>query len=149
MVAGTDYSLTWNSPYTDLIATTNNASTRIAGNGKRVAYRMLYSTTAPANGTKIANYVEMATVGQELTNTTEVTTKRIIVERESKVYSAEEVSKGKFTIVETKAPIGYILDSTPMEVSVGEEGIVCTINNTKEKIAIPKKKLHKYQAIQG
>lgn len=193
LVAGTDYSLTWNSSYTDLIATINNASTRIAGNGKPAAYRMLYSTTAPANGTKIANYVEMAADGQELTNTTEVTTKRIIVERESKVttggiiqletgyritiykqdsetgnlingaefeitspsgdkevikiekggvaqskvYSAEEVSKGKFTIVETKAPIGYILDNTPMEVNVGEEGIVRTINNTKEKIAIP------------
>lgn len=56
---------------------------------------------------------------------------------QSKVYSAEEAKKGKFTIVETKAPKGYVLDQTPIEVSLGENGIIRTIKNSKEKLSIP------------
>lgn len=56
---------------------------------------------------------------------------------QSKVYSADEVAKGKFTIVEVKAPKGYALDKTPIEVTVGQNGVIRTIKNTKEKISIP------------
>ncbi|AQP41303.1 cell wall surface anchor family protein,putative [Streptococcus gallolyticus subsp. gallolyticus DSM 16831] len=56
---------------------------------------------------------------------------------QSKVYSAEEAKKGKFTIVEIKAPKGYVLDQTPIEVSLGENGIIRTIKNSKEKLSIP------------
>ncbi|WP_228274141.1 Cna B-type domain-containing protein [Streptococcus equi] len=56
---------------------------------------------------------------------------------QSKVYSAEEAGKGEFTIVETKAPKGYALDKTPIKVTVGKDGIIRTIKNTKEKVSIP------------
>lgn len=56
---------------------------------------------------------------------------------QSKVYTAEEVAKGKFTIVETKAPTGYVLDATPIEVNVGEEGVIRRIKNKKEALNIP------------
>ncbi|MBF0786751.1 Cna B-type domain-containing protein [Streptococcus sp. 19428wC2_LYSM12] len=55
---------------------------------------------------------------------------------QSKVYTAEEVAKGKFTIVEVKAPKGYVLDKTPIEVTVGKDGVIRTVKNTKEKISI-------------
>ncbi|WP_248686390.1 Cna B-type domain-containing protein [Streptococcus merionis] len=56
---------------------------------------------------------------------------------QSKVYSAEEVKKGEFTVVETKAPKGYVLDPTPFKVTVGENGIVRRVKNTKEKVSVP------------
>ncbi|MDE6375805.1 MAG: Cna B-type domain-containing protein, partial [Ligilactobacillus sp.] len=59
---------------------------------------------------------------------------------QSKVYSAEEVKKGEFTVVETKAPKGYVLDLTPFKVTVGENGIIRRVKNTKEKVSIPIKK---------
>ncbi|WP_156010962.1 Cna B-type domain-containing protein, partial [Streptococcus ruminantium] len=56
---------------------------------------------------------------------------------QSKVYSATEAAKGKFKIVEIKAPRGYVLDPTPIEVVLGESGIIRTIKNTREKLSIP------------
>ncbi|WP_228062236.1 MULTISPECIES: Cna B-type domain-containing protein, partial [unclassified Streptococcus] len=56
---------------------------------------------------------------------------------QSKVYTADEVAKGKFTIVEIKAPKGYMLDKTPIEVTVGKDGVIRTIKNKKEKVSIP------------
>ena len=193
LVFGKDYTVTWNSAYTDLVVTINNASTHVASNNKPAAYRMIYSTTAPANGTKIGNYVEVTANEQELTAAVGGSTKQILSERESKVttggtiqletgyritlykqdadtgdlingaefeitspsggketikiekdgvaqskvYTAEEVTKGKFIIIETKAPQGYLIDSTPIEVNVGESGVIRTIKNTREKISIP------------
>ncbi|MBS4770360.1 Cna B-type domain-containing protein [Carnobacteriaceae bacterium zg-ZUI240] len=56
---------------------------------------------------------------------------------QSKVYSAEEVKKGEFTVVETKAPKGYVLDASSFKVTVGENGIIRRVKNTKEKVSIP------------
>ena len=56
---------------------------------------------------------------------------------QSKIYSASEVAKGQFTVVETKAPEGYELDNTPIKVSVGEAGVIRRIQNTRKKVAIP------------
>lgn len=187
LVEGVDYTIEWNSSYTDFVVTILNASTRLAANGQPAAYQITYDTTAPANGTRIANYLEVTADGQELTNTTDSTNKRVIAVRDSKVtsggtiqldtgyritlykqdaetgnlisgaefeitspsgntetvvigddgyaqsqvYSAEEVAKGNFTVVETKAPYGYELDSTPIEVTVGESGAIRTIKNSK------------------
>nr|WP_051764117.1 Cna B-type domain-containing protein [Streptococcus gallolyticus] len=187
LVEGVDYTIEWNSSYTDFVVTILNASTRLAANGQPAACQITYDTTAPANGTRIANYLEVTADGQELTNTTDSTNKRVIAVRDSKVtsggtiqldtgyritlykqdaetgnlisgaefeitspsgntetvvigddgyaqsqvYSAEEVAKGNFTVVETKAPYGYELDSTPIEVTVGESGAIRTIKNSK------------------
>ncbi|MCB2965573.1 Cna B-type domain-containing protein [Streptococcus suis] len=59
---------------------------------------------------------------------------------QSSIYSAEEVRKGNFKVVETKAPKGYVLDATPFEVTVGQAGVVRTVKNTKIKTEIPVEK---------
>ncbi|AND79079.1 Spy0128 family protein [Streptococcus pantholopis] len=62
---------------------------------------------------------------------------------QSPVYSEEDVKLGAFTITEVAAPTGYILDSTPIEVTVGSEGVIRTISNqrktTSASIAATKK----------
>lgn len=37
------------------------------------------------------------------------------------VYTAEKLLKGNYTLVETKAPDGYVLDSTPVQFTVSED----------------------------
>ncbi|NLW52932.1 MAG: Cna B-type domain-containing protein [Tissierellia bacterium] len=55
---------------------------------------------------------------------------------QSKIYPSAVVAMGDFTIVETKAPFGYVLDPTPITVTLGEMGVVRTFENTKEKITL-------------
>ncbi|MEX2784161.1 FctA domain-containing protein [Streptococcus sp. H49] len=51
---------------------------------------------------------------------------------QSSVYSEEDVKLGAFTITEVTAPTGYILDSTPIKVTVGSEGVIRTISNQRK-----------------
>ena len=37
------------------------------------------------------------------------------------VYTTEKLLKGNYTLVETKAPVGYVLDSTPVQFTVSED----------------------------
>lgn len=37
------------------------------------------------------------------------------------VYTLEKLLKGNYTLVETKAPDGYVLDSTPVQFTVSED----------------------------
>ena len=56
---GKDYQVKWNDSYTDFILTINNASSILAKNGKPSSFRIAYKTTAPADGTKVQNNLEM------------------------------------------------------------------------------------------
>ena len=49
-------------------------------------------------------------------------------------YFSVELTYGKYTIVEKSAPSGYVLDSTPYEFEITEDGVVIekTITNAKE-----------------
>ena len=51
---------------------------------------------------------------------------------QSSVYSEEDVKLGAFTITEVTAPTGYVLDSTPIKVTVGSEGVIRTISNERK-----------------
>lgn len=57
--AGKDYEIKWNDSYTDFTITINNASSIVAKNGKPAAFRIGYKTSAPGDGTKVLNNVEV------------------------------------------------------------------------------------------
>ena len=57
--AGKDYEIKWNDSYTDFTITINNASSIVAKNGKSAAFRIGYKTSAPGDGTKVLNNVEV------------------------------------------------------------------------------------------
>ena len=81
---------------------------------------------------------EGATTAQEETVTTDASGVA-----QSAIYTDEDVKKGEFTITEIEAPKGYQLDSTPIKVTVGQEGVIKTISNkrnsTKAQIQAIKK----------
>ena len=193
LVEGVDYTIEYNSSYTGFNLKILNTSTRLAKNGQPAAYQLSYSTTAPADGSTVANTVAVTgddtplTVNTDIKNTSMTITRsskiteggtitldtgyRIIlykVDSEtgsrlsgatftittpsgststittdengraySEVYSAEEVAKGDFTITETTSPTGYQLLTEPIKVTVGSEGVIKTISNTKEKVSVP------------
>ena len=189
LTEGTDYTITYNESYTEFTVTINNAKS-IEKNGKPAAFRLEYSTTAPADGTQVKNNVEMSGDGQALTisdtnkntvygvvNNSRVTSggsitlktgyritlykvdsktqdrlkgakfkitppagataQEEIIETnadgvaQSSIYSEADVKLGEFTITEVEAPAGYELDDTPIKVTVGKDGLVKTIENTK------------------
>ncbi|OLF47818.1 hypothetical protein BU202_04955 [Streptococcus cuniculi] len=196
---GKDYTVEYNSSYTSMIINILNPSTRMAKNGKPAAYRIMYSTTSPEDGTTVVNEASMTgdnqpvavgrkenseklvarvdrpskvTTGGSIelevgyrislykvdsetnnrlsgatfaittpTGRTESVTTNEQGVAQSKVYSEDEIKAGTFTIVETKAPLGYVLDNTPIEVKVTASGIVRTIKNTREKLSIPVRKV--------
>ncbi len=49
---------------------------------------------------------------------------------------SEILKQGTYTVKETKAPTGYVLDETEYEVTVGDEGVELTLENQKEKTSI-------------
>lgn len=57
--AGKDYEIKWNDSYTEFTITINNASSIVAKNGKPAAFRIGYKTSAPGDGTKVLNNVEV------------------------------------------------------------------------------------------
>ena len=57
--AGKDYQVKWNDSYTEFTLTINNASSILAKNGKPAAFRIGYKTSAPGDGTKVLNNVEV------------------------------------------------------------------------------------------
>ena len=201
--AGKDYEIKWNDSYTEFTITFNNAKAIRATNGKAAAFRIVYNTTAPADGTKVQNNAEITaddkvlpvsddrteTITKVIGNSTvtsggtiqlktgyritlykvdeksldrlagakfkitppegAITAKEEIVTTDasgvaqSKIYTDEDVKKGEFTITEVEAPKGYQLDSTPIKVTVGQEGVIKTVtnkrNNTKAQIQAIKK----------
>lgn len=56
---GVDYTIEWNESYTDFKIKINNASSHVASNGKPASFQITYQTTAPADGTKIGNNMEV------------------------------------------------------------------------------------------
>ena len=199
--AGTDYQIKWNESYTDFTITILNAKS-ITKNGKPAAYLIHYDSTAPGDGTKVQNNVEVKgndkvlttrddqqdTIAKQVGNSTVASGGTIQLETgyritlykvdektqdrlkgakfkitppdgatvseeitetddngiaQSPVFSEEDVKKGEFTITEVEAPKGYQLDSTPIKVTVGKEGVIKTISNkrnsTKAQIQAIKK----------
>ena len=57
--AGKDYEIKWNDSYTEFTITINNASSIVAKNRKPAAFRIGYKTSAPGDGTKVLNNVEV------------------------------------------------------------------------------------------
>ena len=57
--AGKDYEIKWNDSYTEFTIIINNASSIVAKNGKPAAFRIGYKTSAPGDGTKVLNNVEV------------------------------------------------------------------------------------------
>ncbi|ORO48266.1 adhesin [Streptococcus oralis subsp. tigurinus] len=201
--AGKDYEIKWNDSYTEFTITFNNAKAIRATNGKAAAFRIVYNTTAPADGTKVQNNAEITaddkvlpvsddrteTITKVIGNSTvtsggtiqlktgyritlykvdeksldrlagakfkitppegvttakeEIVTTDASGVAQSKIYTDEDVKKGEFTITEVEAPRGYQLDSTPIKVTVGQEGVIKTVtnkrNNTKAQIQAIKK----------
>lgn len=64
---GEDYTVTYNESYTSFTLTIKNAKSH-QKNGKPAAFIISYSSTAPADGTRIQNNVEMSADGYGLTN---------------------------------------------------------------------------------
>ncbi|MGT2820520.1 Cna B-type domain-containing protein [Streptococcus intermedius] len=87
MTKDVDYTIEWNESYTDFKIKIKNASARIASNGKPAAYRITYKTTAPADGTQIANKVEVSGDKKPLTTRTDKTDTEIVAVRNSQVTS--------------------------------------------------------------
>ena len=58
VLASDQYNIVWNESYTDFVITIPNAK-NIIKNGKPAAFRVNYNTTAPADGTKVGNKVEI------------------------------------------------------------------------------------------
>lgn len=48
---------------------------------------------------------------------------------QSRQFTSEEANSGKFKVVEVTAPNGYQIDTTPIEVTVGQSGAIRTITN--------------------
>lgn len=65
LTEGTDYQIKFNESYTDFEIVIPNAK-NIVKNGKPASFRVEYNTTAPADGTKVQNHVEMKGDGQQL-----------------------------------------------------------------------------------
>lgn len=193
LVKDVDYTVEWNESYTDFKVNIKNPALLKAANGKPAAFEISYNTTAPADGTQIANNVEMYGNDRPITVRTDTADKLITVVRnskitsggtiqletgyritlykvdektqerlagakfkitppkgvktaqeetvitdskgvaQSKVYTEEDAKKGEFTITEIEAPAGYELDSNPIKVKVGQEGVIKTITNKRTK----------------
>lgn len=193
--AGKDYEIKWNDSYTDFTITINNASSIVAKNGKPAAFRIGYKTSAPGDGTKVLNNVEVKandkkleyqdysnkTVLQQIGNSVVTsggtiqleTAYRIILYKvdelthdrlkgakfkitppagatakeeivttnddgiaESSIYSESDIKKGNFTVTEIEAPEGYELNSTPFEMTVGQDGAIKTVTNKRSKAKV-------------
>lgn len=52
---------------------------------------------------------------------------------ESSIYSESDIKKGNFTVTEIEAPEGYELNSTPFEMTVGQDGAIKTVTNKRSK----------------
>ncbi len=87
MTQGTDYTIEWNESYTDFKIKISNASSKVASNGKPASYRITYKTTAPADGTRIANTVEVKGDDVPLKYRTDRTDTEVTVWRNSTVTS--------------------------------------------------------------
>ena len=193
--AGKDYEIKWNDSYTEFTIIINNASSIVAKNGKPAAFRIGYKTSAPGDGTKVLNNVEVKandkkleyqdysnkTVLQQIGNSVVAsggtiqleTAYRIILYKvdelthdrlkgakfkitppagatakeeivttnddgiaESSIYSESDIKKGNFTVTEIEAPEGYELNSTPFEMTVGQDGAIKTVTNKRSKAKV-------------
>lgn len=192
LTAGKDYTIQWNESYTEFTVTILNPK-NIIKNGKPAAFLVEYNSTAPGDGTKVQNSVEVKGNGKSLTisdddkdtvakqsgNSTiasggtiqlqtgyritlykvdektqdrlkgakfkitppkgvtkakeEIVTTNDKGVAQSEVYTEEDAKKGEFTITEIEAPAGYELNSTPIKVKVGQEGVIKTISNKRTK----------------
>ncbi|WP_368396824.1 Spy0128 family protein, partial [Streptococcus oralis] len=192
LTAGKDYTIQWNESYTEFTVTILNPK-NIIKNGKPAAFLVEYNSTAPGDGTKVQNSVEVKGNGKSLTisdddkdtvakqsgNSTiasggtiqlqtgyritlykvdektqdrlkgakfKITPPKGVTKAkeetvttndkgvaQSEVYTEEDAKKGEFTITEIEAPAGYELDSNPIKVKVGQEGVIKTITNKRTK----------------
>ncbi|UTH09056.1 hypothetical protein KFV08_11325 [Macrococcoides canis] len=133
LVLGKDYIVIWNNSYTDFTVKILNASERLAINGKPASYDIKYSTTAPANGTDIGNYVQMQGDEQQLTTTTTTTVKKALVVRSSKV------TEGGTIQVETGYRITlYKVDSETAQLLNGADFEITSPDGSKEIVRIEK-----------
>ena len=82
---GVDYTIEWNESYTDFKIKINNASSHVASNGKPASFQITYQTTAPADGTKIGNNMEVSGDNVPLTYRTDRTDTKVSVWRNSQV----------------------------------------------------------------
>lgn len=55
---------------------------------------------------------------------------------ESSIYSESDIKKGNFTVTEIEAPEGYELNSTPFEMTVGQDGAIKTVTNKRSKAKV-------------
>lgn len=85
LTEGVDYSIEYNSSYTDFELKILNASPRMASNGKPASYQLSYSTTAPADGSTVANTVEVYGDETQLTVNTDSTQTSTTTIRNSKI----------------------------------------------------------------
>ncbi|MGH2204823.1 Cna B-type domain-containing protein, partial [Enterococcus faecalis] len=138
----------------ELSMTGDNKDITIGTDTNRTVNRVERSTKVTTGGTiqletgyRITLYKQDADTGDLLNGaefeiTSPIGSKELVkVEKDgvvqSKVYSSDEAGKGQFTIVETKAPPGYVINPAPIKVTVGVDGVIRTIKNTKEKVSIP------------
>ena len=55
---------------------------------------------------------------------------------ESSIYSESDIKKGNFTVTEIESPEGYELNSTPFEMTVGQDGAIKTVTNKRSKAKV-------------
>lgn len=185
LTAGVDYTVTYNSSYTEFKLTILNPANR--------AFQLSYSTTSPADGSLVANTVKMESGGQTVKPHDNRTVLSLLVDRSSQIteggvitadisnslvlykqdastgellqgavfkvttpsgqeitlsptdangrtqsraFTSAEMASGQFKVEEIKAPEGYVLDSTPFNVTITSSGVVRTIKNTLDPNAV-------------
>ncbi|MBP3852195.1 MAG: Cna B-type domain-containing protein [Erysipelotrichaceae bacterium] len=130
LVEGTDYTITYNSSYTAFDIVIHNASARTALNGKPASYQLSYSTTSPADGSYVANTVQVSGDETPLTIATDNTKTSTTLQRLAKITQG-----GSITIDVAYRIVLYKVDASTGNMLEG--AVFKVITPTGEEIELP------------
>lgn len=126
LTEGADYTVEYNSSYTEFELKISNASSRTASNGKPASYQLAYCTTAPADGSSVANTVEVYGDETQLTVSTDSTKTSTTVVRNSKITEGGTITLDvgyRIVLYKVDATTGNMLAGAVFKVTTpsGEE----------------------------
>ena len=92
LVEGVDYTITYNSSYTDFTLTILRPSSFVAANGQPAAFQVLYDTTSPTDGSMVGNTISLTNDDTAITTTTTNNRTSFYAERSSRISEGGQVS---------------------------------------------------------
>ena len=92
LVEGVDYTITYNSSYTDFTLSILKPSSFIAANGQPAAFQVVYDTTSPADGSMVGNTISVTNDDTALTTTTTNNRTSFYAERSSRISEGGSIS---------------------------------------------------------